>query len=112
VRESSRESRETSREAPREVAREAAREEFRPSSTESFSSQAIPMVAMMLFGPWQSQITPIWQRGLHGMGVDVQEEAQVIQFFRQAHPERDGHSQLFVSFYWLQQFCHEIEHHG
>ncbi|KAH2531107.1 hypothetical protein KXW97_000558, partial [Aspergillus fumigatus] len=58
----------------------------------------IPMVAMMLFGPWQGQIKPVWQRWLQGLGVDGQDEAQVVQFFGQAHPNHEGHSQLFTSF--------------
>ncbi|KAH2530950.1 hypothetical protein KXW97_000753 [Aspergillus fumigatus] len=69
----------------------------------------IPMVAMMLFGPWQGQIEPIWQRRLQGMGVDGQDEAQVVQFLGQAHPNHEGHSQLFTSFCWLRRLCQEIE---
>jgi hypothetical protein len=57
--------------------------------------------SMVLSG--QSQIEPIWQRRLQGMGVDAHDEAQVIQFLGQAHPKREGHSQLFVSFCWLRQ---------
>ena len=52
----------------------------------------IPMVAMMLFGPWRGQIEPVWQRRLQGMGVDGQDEAQVVQFLGQAHPNQEGHS--------------------
>lgn len=63
----------------------------------------IPMVAMMLFGPWQGQIKPVWQRRLQGMGVDGQDEAQVVQFLGQAHPNHEGHSQLFTSFCWLRR---------
>jgi hypothetical protein len=69
----------------------------------------IPMVAMMLFGPWQGQIEPVWQRWLQGMGVDGQDEAQVVQFLGQAHPNHEGHSQLFTSFCWLRRLCQEIE---
>lgn len=69
----------------------------------------IPMVAMMLFGPWQGQIEPVWQRRLQGMGVDGQDEAQVVQFLGQAHPDQEGHSQLFTSFCWLRRLCQEIE---
>jgi hypothetical protein len=36
------------------------------------------MVAMMLFGPWQGQIEPVWQCWLQGIGVDGQDEAQVV----------------------------------
>jgi hypothetical protein len=46
------------------------------------------------------------------MGVDAQDQAQVIQFLGQAHPEQGRHNQLFVSFCWLRQLCQEIEHHG
>ncbi|KAL3409078.1 putative DEAD/DEAH box helicase [Aspergillus fumigatus] len=58
----------------------------------------IPMVAMMLFGPWRGQIKPVWQRRLQGMG-----------FLGQAHPNQEGHSQLFTLFCWLRQLCWEIE---
>jgi hypothetical protein len=59
----------------------------------------IPMVAMMLFRPWQSQVEPIWQHRLQGMGINASDETQVIQFLGRGHPQQDGYSQLFVSFY-------------
>jgi hypothetical protein len=38
----------------------------------------ILMVAMMLFRPWQSQVEPIWQHRLQGMGINASDETQVI----------------------------------
>lgn len=69
----------------------------------------IPMVAMMLFGPWQSQVKPIWQRRLQGMGVNASDKTHIIQFLGRGHPQREGHSQLFVSFCWLRRLCQEVE---
>jgi hypothetical protein len=48
--------------------------------------------SMLLSG--QSQIEPIWERRLQGMGVDAQDQAQVIRFLGQAHPEQERHSQI------------------
>jgi hypothetical protein len=62
--------------------------------------------SMVLSG--QSQIEPIWQRRLQGMGVDAHDEAQVIQFLGQAHPKREGHSQYLYHFVGYGS-CQEIE---
>ncbi|KAF7142174.1 hypothetical protein CNMCM5793_008815 [Aspergillus hiratsukae] len=75
----------------------------------AYRGMLVSMVAMMLFGPWRSQIEPIWQRRLQAMGVDAQDQAQVVQFLGQAHPEQERHNQLFVSFCWLRRLYQEIK---
>jgi uncharacterized C2H2 Zn-finger protein len=44
----------------------------------------IPMVAMMLYGPYQEWIQPAWKRWLAGFGIAASNDRQVVQFLGQA----------------------------
>ncbi|KAB8226789.1 uncharacterized protein BDW43DRAFT_317551 [Aspergillus alliaceus] len=66
----------------------------------------LPMVAMMLYGPWAERVQPLWQQRLASHGAD----SQVIRFFGQATEGVQGqHNQLFTSFCWLRRICMELE---
>ena len=68
------------------------------------------MTAAMLYGPWASQVQPLWARRLQGFGVDWQDLPQVKQFLGQATTgAKDQYSQLFASFCWLRRIYIEIE---
>ncbi|KAE8410191.1 hypothetical protein BDV36DRAFT_302984, partial [Aspergillus pseudocaelatus] len=70
----------------------------------------IPITAAILYGPWASQVQPLWARRLQGFGVDWQDLPQVKRFLGQATAGAKGqHSQLFASFCWLRRIYIEIE---
>jgi len=68
------------------------------------------MVAMMLYGPWQGPMQPIWTRQLQQYGVDAADHTQVVRFLGQPAPGLKGaHNQLFTMFCWLRRIYQEME---
>ncbi|KAL4732889.1 P-loop containing nucleoside triphosphate hydrolase protein [Aspergillus similis] len=72
-----------------------------------FRGVLIPMVASMLYGPWEAAIQAAWQQRLQGVGVDIQDVEAVTKWLGQRSTH--GHSQLFESFCWLRGISQEVE---
>ena len=69
----------------------------------------IPMVAMMLYGPWQARIQHAWAKRLRGFRVDSADERRVVQFLGdQAEGQvYTKHTNLVQTFCWLRQICED-----
>ena len=80
---------------------------WEPGGRCQYRGVLIPMVAMMLHGPWGVGIRGAWQRRLVGLQVDGADIGAVIGWLGQR--SRAGHSQLFEEFCWLRRVSQEVE---
>jgi len=68
-----------------------------------------PMVGMMLFGgPEQARIEGLWQQRLAAVGIDAQDERQVVEFFGRRSEGPQGYTGLVETFIWLRRLYSSI----
>ena len=73
----------------------------------SYQGILIPMVAMMVYGPWREQVLPMWTARLQQPGINIADRTAVVQYLGQAG--QPGHNQLFDEYCWLRGLCQRFE---
>ena len=74
-----------------------------------FRGILIPMIAMMLLGPFQARIADAWRRRLGSFGVDSADLLQVVEFFGQrVRGSTVEYNCVVDSFCWLRRICIEF----
>ncbi|PYH28098.1 P-loop containing nucleoside triphosphate hydrolase protein [Aspergillus neoniger CBS 115656] len=67
----------------------------------------LPMVAMMLYGPWVDSVERPWAQRLASQNIDHTDWQAVCGYLGQ--PGLPGHNRLFDEYCWLRGVCRELE---
>lgn len=67
----------------------------------------IPMVAAMVYGPWQEAVLEAWQARLQQQQIDIHNQEAVAVYLGQVG--LPGHGRLFDEYCWLRDICQPLE---